>query len=297
MSWNQDNADVIIKEYEPKVTTRSTDPNRLSSWKKETYITETRIPEALFISEYSDTSEFVIIEPEEGIDFIIYNKSFINFVGQISEAEGARGLDKNLIFRVIYSDSSTIMSYVAPNIGESMAASREIILSNGDTEDWVRLDFETYSNEGKIIKALLDAAVGKAARIFDFHRKCWFIQKDVVEPFLKGIDTLVNKGTLRGYIITDKRVIVETFDEFFNKTDDSYKATPAKPKAALLKEMEYILKEHAKVYISLREDCTIVDLKPSYRKAALVLHPDRNNGDGSKMSELNKVWGELQQYL
>ena len=33
------------------------------------------------------------------------------------------------------------------------------------------------------------------------------------------------------------------------------------------------------------------DLKRLYRGAALRLHPDRNNGDGSKMSELNMLWG------
>jgi hypothetical protein len=30
--------------------------------------------------------------------------------------------------------------------------------------------------------------------------------------------------------------------------------------------------------------------KKAYRKAALLLHPDRNGGDGSRMSELNSVW-------
>lgn len=33
------------------------------------------------------------------------------------------------------------------------------------------------------------------------------------------------------------------------------------------------------------------DLKKLYRAAALRLHPDKNNGDGSKMSELNMLWG------
>ena len=34
--------------------------------------------------------------------------------------------------------------------------------------------------------------------------------------------------------------------------------------------------------------------KKSYRQAALRFHPDRNNGDGSKMSELNMLWQQWQ---
>ena len=33
----------------------------------------------------------------------------------------------------------------------------------------------------------------------------------------------------------------------------------------------------------------VVD-KKSYRMKALALHPDRNGGDGAKMSELNMYW-------
>jgi hypothetical protein len=33
-----------------------------------------------------------------------------------------------------------------------------------------------------------------------------------------------------------------------------------------------------------------IQLKKLYRKKALELHPDRNQGDGSKMSELNSIW-------
>ena len=39
---------------------------------------------------------------------------------------------------------------------------------------------------------------------------------------------------------------------------------------------------------------SVID-KKSYRHAALRLHPDMNNGDGSKMSELNMLWQLWQQ--
>jgi hypothetical protein len=34
----------------------------------------------------------------------------------------------------------------------------------------------------------------------------------------------------------------------------------------------------------------VSELKKYYRRRALELHPDRNNGDGAQMSELNRLW-------
>ena len=41
----------------------------------------------------------------------------------------------------------------------------------------------------------------------------------------------------------------------------------------------------------------IAALKKPYRAAALRLHPDRNSGDGSAMSELNSLWQQLLPFL
>ena len=172
----------------------------------------------------------------------------------------------------------------------------EIILSNGDTPEWVRLDFETFSDKGKIIKAFIDVSVGKTARIFDFKRKCWFIQNSVIDAVLVGIKTLIAQGPLSGYTIVDKRVKLESFDEFFNKTDDSHRATPPKSKPELVGEF-YRLMANTGVESQWLTDLKVDEAKKMYRKAAMVLHPDRNNGDGAKMSELNKIWAELQAYL
>lgn len=42
--------------------------------------------------------------------------------------------------------------------------------------------------------------------------------------------------------------------------------------------------------ISAEELADFNRAKKAYRRKALELHPDRNSGDGSKMSELNSIW-------
>jgi hypothetical protein len=201
-------------------------------------------------------------------------------------------------FKCLMEYNQEIVTFEGFILGESMAKNKEIILSNGDSLEWTRLDYETFSNEGKILKSFIDVAIGKSARSFDMMRKCWFIQTDCIKPLLEGINSLIKQGTLAGYYITDNRETIEAFDEFFNKgAEGGFAKTPLKPKAILIKELEHIFKEQANIILSIREDCDILSLKPSYRKAALALHPDRNGGDSSRMSHLNMIWAELQEYL
>jgi hypothetical protein len=44
------------------------------------------------------------------------------------------------------------------------------------------------------------------------------------------------------------------------------------------------------------ESLTLLDLKKPYRRAALALHPDRNGGDASQMTELNYLWQQWGPY-
>lgn len=199
-------------------------------------------------------------------------------------------------FRVIF-DSGEIIIFKGTNLGEGMAGTREIILSNGDTPDFTRFDFEVWTEEGKILKAFIDTVIQRADKVFDFKRKCWFIKTELVDSLLLGINTLISQGTLRAYDITDNRETVESFEDFFT---DQAKGQIAEGKK-LSKE------EASKQFLAILSSCsisynwlsttTIVDVKPYYRKAALALHPDRNNGDGTKMAQLNVIWSQLQEYL
>lgn len=171
---------------------------------------------------------------------------------------------------------------------KTMAKPMELIISDGDTQGWAKLDFESFSQEGKGFLAVLKLTIKD--KTFDFKRKCWFIPEDMVRPITAG-------ATRLGYRVVDNRTTAEAFDSFFTE-EAKTGVTPPKPvtKAELLAKFNLICTQQAMLSVTVTNSMTISDLKPIYRKAALVLHPDRNNGDGSRMSELNMIWKELQIY-
>jgi len=57
---------------------------------------------------------------------------------------------------------------------------------------------------------------------------------------------------------------------------------------------DYAAEKIAGIFQIPLEDFKALDkdsAKSAYRRAAIRLHPDRNNGDGTLMSELNMLWG------
>jgi hypothetical protein len=181
---------------------------------------------------------------------------------------------------------------------------KTIKLSNGDTDEWTRLDFDGFSEQGKIVKAVFDLAIDKSSRTFDSLKKCWYIKSELVAPFMAGVQKLIKMRTLNRWIITDERVKLETFEEFFAEGQGA-REPQAKTLQQLLREFSEIL--IAATFPSAQEPFplrqlsiktpTLAEAKKFYRLGAVQLHPDRNNGDGTRMSELNAIWSELQSLL
>ena len=172
----------------------------------------------------------------------------------------------------------------------------EIKVSNGDSEEYVKIEFPAFTEEGKVLHALMEMTLAKPDRTFDFRRKCWFVKTEMAEILLKAVKAgfIDNpKGSMR-FLISDKRVQVEAFEEFFKEPEAGLAPKTKKSKSDL--EVAFI-----SICVTTNgEMCFPTDkegLKKAYRKASMKLHPDRNNGDGSKMSELNQIWSELQEYL
>lgn len=81
----------------------------------------------------------------------------------------------------------------------------------------------------------------------------------------------------------------------FDPGDFFYNPEPASPTGAgsITKDQAAL---HLSVLLELPKDSLISTdrdkdlIKKAYRRKALAFHPDRNSGDGSRMSELNMLW-------
>lgn len=75
-------------------------------------------------------------------------------------------------------------------------------------------------------------------------------------------------------------------DFFYNPTGNAATSSALTKESACVK-----LASLLEVSEAILSSAASGELKKLYRRAALKYHPDRNNGDGSKMSELNMLWG------
>lgn len=141
-----------------------------------------------------------------------------------------------------------------------------------------------------------------ASRTFDPELKVWtFLSTNG----LKLVNMLIMQmahGILKGLIMKEVEDLIEQLEaggirenyskkSSFNPQDFFYNSSQPATQSALTKES--VLSELSKLLECSSEELAIYpreEAKKLYRKACLRLHPDRNNGDGSRMSQLNMLW-------
>lgn len=142
------------------------------------------------------------------------------------------------------------------------------------------------SDAKTFVRTIIGAANGK--------RILAFVESAITQGLLKGLtikkivnlQSLLAKGRLD--YIEPKAKAGAKVDIKFNEEDFFYKQSSSKelseePLFEALSKMLLITVSQLKAYAP-------ADLKKHYRLRAMALHPDRNNGDGAMMSELNYLW-------
>lgn len=166
-------------------------------------------------------------------------------------------------------------------------------IKNGDTDEYSIFEWDAFSVTGKKIRALFDTLIGKDCRNWDLRRKVWFVHNSVADAFIAGMRTLFDKDKeFKHWQVVDQRKKLESFDDFF---ETPVPAGPVPKSKTELLTMFNNMGHNIAGLAMVTELSTLDEAKKSYRKLALAFHPDRNAGDGSRMSELNVIWAELQQ--
>ena len=141
----------------------------------------------------------------------------------------------------------------------------------------------------KAFVELFKSQVPASNRVYDPQTKIWTIEKNIFENhLLKLMDMLSIRYKLGKPYDTYGRDRTASQMPMIDPNNFFYNTTPV-PQA---QTRESITESLAKILevptATLAQPLDVV--KKIYRRKALELHPDRNNGDGSKMSELNSLW-------
>lgn len=137
--------------------------------------------------------------------------------------------------------------------------------------------------------ALLKTLIPASDRVWDPTTKCWLVSQ---HSFELAQNLLTSSLLIDSQHVTDISAVTNLNQAqpkatTFTPNDFFYNTTPVKTaesKDSLQQKLAALLQ----IPSSILTDP--IAAKRAYRTIALKLHPDRNNGDGSKMSELNFLW-------
>jgi hypothetical protein len=186
----------------------------------------------------------------------------------------------------------------------------QISLPDKGVQDLVRLVFSISAIERKVYGAKVFATIKDCcyylkqipgdSRTMDPKTYIWTIPQDKFDSLKKIYLTMqyINSesyfkkhDSLQDFVDGVKKHKlgdIPKAEEFFYSYGQPV-AGGSLSKESIAAKLQGILAEALKTEIDLSKS-TAIDLLKVYRKAALIYHPDRNGGDGSKMSELNMLW-------
>jgi hypothetical protein len=129
---------------------------------------------------------------------------------------------------------------------------------------------------------VIKATIPASDRTYDKPKRTWTI----INKHRPKLDLVLTAGAFK--IEINKFIDPATFF-YDNPIPTSSKNTPE----TIKEKLAVILNISTVEFSSSAADL----LTKLYRRKALELHPDRNNGDGSRMSELNQLWSEYRENM
>lgn len=139
---------------------------------------------------------------------------------------------------------------------------------------------------------LLKCQVPASNRVYDPQTKMWTIEKNIFDNHLLKLMDMLKIRYVKGkpYNYTNPYAANNATAQKpkIDPNNFFYNTTPA-PAVQTRESITESLAKMLGVPVSTLAQ-PIDQVKKLYRRKALELHPDRNNGDGSKMSELNSLW-------
>jgi hypothetical protein len=137
-------------------------------------------------------------------------------------------------------------------------------------------------NQLKMFVELLKATIPASNRMYDPASKIWTVTAQAFNSLKMVMDALkIQSQQYPSGLGLEAAKTIDPNNFFHNPTP----APAVETKESLKAKLEKLL--DSTIDIAFMSDG---ELKKLYRRKAMELHPDRNNEDGSKMSELNSIW-------
>jgi hypothetical protein len=157
------------------------------------------------------------------------------------------------------------------NLGMILSLLKSVPLENRDFNDITKI-WTILGPKGKVVIAQLESMI---------------LQGLFSNVEIRRIQDLEEKA-LKGWLNRNR---ADTKEQKFSTEDFFYSpvASPQLSGVALAEKLAPLLSLSPSDLAS--KEMNEKTLKKHYLRAALRLHPDRNNGDNSMMSELNMLWG------